>query len=133
MEVGSKLHDKKEKKVVELANELSVSSKGEIIYISNCSLAKGHLKEGIKFLDISEVEVMTSGILKTIIEQIIAQNDLVEIILIDNISKMLNEDEISDFIKEVDIISSSSNVKILFGLDREKKDFINNLDIEKID
>lgn len=133
MEVSSKLHDKKEKKVVELANELSISSKGEIIYISNCSLAKEHLKDGIRFLDISEIEVITSNILKTVIEQIIVQNDLVEIILIDNISKMLNENEISDFIKEVDIISSNNSVKILFGLDRENKDFINSLDIEKID
>lgn len=123
----------KTKKVVELANNLINSSTGDIVYISNCSDAKCHLSSGIKFLDLSEVELITPRILKEIITQIIFDNSSIEIILLDNISKMINEEEISDFLKDVDEFSSKNKVKILFGLDRENKETINSLDIEKID
>lgn len=127
------LTDEKTLKVIELANELSNSSNEIIVYISNCPLAKGHLSNSIKFLDISDVEKITSVILKTIIEQVISEIDSLKIILIDNLSNMLSSEDIDDFLKSVNKISSDNNVKILFGLDRENKSFIEDLDIKKID
>ncbi len=121
------------KKVTNLANELVKSSRGDIIYISNCAEAKGHLDDGIKFLDLSEVEYINSDILKEIINQIVEQNSNLEIILLDNLSKIIKEDEISGFVDEVDEFSNKNNIKILFGLDRESKKVISSLDIEKID
>lgn len=123
----------KTKKVVTLANELISSSKGDIVYISNCKEAKGHLSNEIKFLDLSEIEVITPEILKEVINQIVSDNNSIEIILLDNISKMINENEVSSFLKKVEEFSCKHNVKILFGLDRENKESINSLDIEKID
>ena len=123
----------KMKKVTNLANELIKSSRGDVIYISNCSEARGHLNDGIKFLDLSEIEFINSDILKEIINQIIEQNSKLEIILLDNLSKIIKEDEIGRFVDDVDEISNKNNIKILFGLDRENKNVINSLDIEKID
>lgn len=127
------LTDEKTLKIIELANELSNRSEGDIVYISNCPLAKNHLSESIKFLDISELEIITSDILKTIIEQVISEIDSIKILLIDNLSNMLNEHDIDDFLKSVNKISSDNNVKILFGLDREDKSTVEDLDIKKID
>ncbi|KMT20863.1 hypothetical protein [Clostridium cylindrosporum] len=130
---NSNLDFGKTKKVIDLANELLKSSKGDIIYISNSLEPKEYLKDAIKFLDLSEIEIINSSILKAIIEQLVIENKAVEIILIDNISNIIGEDEISDFLKEVDVLSSKNSVKILFGLDRENKDYVDSLDIEKID
>lgn len=127
------LFEEKTRKVVDLANELADSSKGNIVYISNCSEAKGHLKGGIKFLDLSEVEKITPDILKSVINQIAFDSSGVEVILLDNLSKMISEDDIGEFIKDIDNVLSKNNIKILFGLDRENKDVIKGLDIEKID
>ncbi|MEG0372207.1 MAG: hypothetical protein RR645_07930, partial [Clostridium sp.] len=119
--------------VASLANELSSSSKGDIIYISNCNEAKNHLNDNIKFLDLSEIEFLSSRVLASVVEQLSVESVTTEIILIDNLSKMLNESEIEVFLKEVDKISEKSNVKILFGLERENKSSINSLGIEEID
>lgn len=127
------LNDQKALKVIELANELSNKAGGNIVYISNCPLAKQHLNESIKFLDISDIELVTSKILKTIIEQVTTEVEAVQIILIDNLSNTLNPNEINDFLKDVNEISTKSGVKILFGLDRENETSVDGLDIEKID
>lgn len=130
---GLSFREDKTKKVVTLANELLGTSKGEIIYISNCKDSKDQLNDRIKFLDLSEVGVLTSRILTAVIEQLSFENKGTEIILIDNLSKMLQEDDLNIFLEQVETISLKSNVKILFGLDREKKYTINSLDIEEID
>ncbi|MEF9951327.1 MAG: hypothetical protein RR840_01460 [Clostridium sp.] len=130
---GLLFKEDKTKKVASLANELSSSSKGDIIYISNCNEAKNHLNDNIKFLDLSEIEFLSSRVLASVVEQLSVESVTTEIILIDNLSKMLNESEIEVFLKEVDKISEKSNVKILFGLERENKSSINSLGIEEID
>lgn len=108
----------KTKKMISLANELDLESKGHIIYISDNLEGMFQLNQNIRLNDISQFPISSLDSFVGYLYGLISQDYDIECIFIDNLNMILkeNNDAICQFFEYAREISSKFNVKFVTGV-----------------
>jgi thymidine kinase len=104
----------KTKSMVDAANELSVHSKGEIVYIHNSDQLMYHLSHKIRFTNADEYPIINIYSMIGFISGIISQNYDIEAIFIDSLSYIVKVDvkQMAELLDELDQLSDRNNVDL---------------------
>lgn len=123
----------KTKKMISLANELDLESKGHIVYISDNLEGMFQLNKNIRLNDVSQFPISSLDAFVGYLYGLISQDYDTECIFIDNLNKILkeNNDAICQFFKYAREISSKFNVKFVTGVKGDSVE-IPELEIEYI-
>lgn len=108
----------KTKKMISLANELALESKGHLIYISNNLEGMFELNQSIRLNDVSQFPISSLDSFVGFLYGLISQDYDTECIFIDNLNMILqeNNDAICEFFEYARDISSKFNVKFITGV-----------------
>lgn len=108
----------KTKKMISLANELDLESKGHIVYISDNLEGMFQLNKNIRLNDVSQFPISSLDAFVGYLYGLISQDYDTECIFIDNLNKILkeNNDAICQFFEYAREISSKFNVKFVTGV-----------------
>lgn len=108
----------KTKKMISLANELALKSKGHIIYISDNLEGMFELNQSIRLNDISQFPISSLDSFVGFLYGLISQDYDTECIFIDNLNMILkeNNEEIYEFFEYARDISNKFNVKFITGV-----------------
>lgn len=108
----------KTKKMISLANELALESKGHIVYISDNLEGMFQLEQSIRLNDISQFPISCLDSFVGYLYGLISQDYDTECIFIDNLNTILkeNNDAICKFFEFARDISSKFNVKFITGV-----------------
>lgn len=123
----------KTKKLISIANELSLQSKGHIIYINNSSEIMFDLNSSVRLIDTSQFPISTIDSFEGFISGILSQDYDIETIFIDNLNGILEDDydillRFFDYMKRM---SSLYDVKFVLGI-RASHDNLSELEAEYI-
>jgi archaellum biogenesis ATPase FlaH len=108
----------KTKKMISLANELALESKGHLIYISNNLEGMFELNQSIRLNDVSQFPISSLDSFIGFLYGLISQDYDTECIFIDNLNMILqeNNDAICEFFEYARDISNKYNVKFITGV-----------------
>lgn len=119
----------KTKKLFSIANELASESKGHLVYISNNSEGMFELNPSIRLIDTSQFPISSFDSFTGFIYGIISEDYDVEVILIDNLTNILKEDEnsLSSFVDFAQKISGEFNIRFILGMKGKGKELEKNI------
>lgn len=108
----------KTKKMISLANELDLQSKGHIIYISDNLEGMFQLNQNIRLNDISQFPISCLDSFVGYLYGLISQDYDTECIFIDNLNMILkeNNEAICKFFEYTKDMSNKFNVKFVIGV-----------------
>ncbi|WP_133628097.1 hypothetical protein [Fonticella tunisiensis] len=108
----------KTKKLFSIANELSQQSKGHLVYISNNSEGIFELSPLVRLIDTSQFPISSYDSFTGFIFGVISQDYDIEVILIDNLTSILNEDReaLFKFLSFAKKVSDDYGIKLILGV-----------------
>ena len=111
----------KSKKLIELANEYSLISKGDSVYIDDDGRRMMQLKGKIRFIDTNELGVEDCKSFYGLICGIVSQNYDIENVYVDALSNILNKNisESLDLFKKLKEFSRKYSLNIYINLNWE--------------
>lgn len=114
----------KTKIVIDQANALIDSAKGHVVFITDTNRYMYDLKNQIRFINLSEYEVVTEESLIGFIKGIVAANYDNEYIYVDGIARITKKQlsELGDFFALIETLEKNSSVSFVFTCSAEKTD-----------
>ena len=111
----------KSKKLIELANERTLISKGDSVYIDDDARRMRQLNRKIRFIDTNELEVVDIDSFYGLLCGIVSQNYDVENVYIDALSNIINRNipESINLFKKLKEFSQRYNLNIFINLNCE--------------
>ena len=111
----------KSKKLIELANERTLISKGDSVYIDDDARRMRQLNRKIRFIDTNELEVVDTNSFYGLLCGIVSQNYDVENVYIDALSNIINRNipESINLFKKLKEFSQRYNLNIFINLNCE--------------
>ena len=111
----------KSKKLIELANDRSLMSKGDSVYIDDDARRMMQLKGKIRFIDTNDLGVVDCDSFYGLICGIISQNYDVENVYVDALSNIINRNilESNNLFKKLKEFSKRYNLNIFINLNCE--------------
>ncbi len=108
----------KTKSMVEAANELSVHSRGEVVYIHNSDQLMYHLSHKVRFTNADEYPIKSTQSMLGFISGIISQNYDIKAIFIDSLSYIVktNVTEMAQLLDELDQLAALNEVEIFISI-----------------
>lgn len=108
----------KTKKMISLANELALESKGHIVYISDNLEGMFELNSSIRLNDVSQFPISSLDSFVGFLYGLISQDYDTECIFIDNLNMILkeNNEAICEFFEYAKEISNKFNVKFIISV-----------------
>lgn len=108
----------KTKKMISLANEQALESKGHLIYISNNLESMYELNQNVRLNDVSQFPISSLSSFVGYLYGLISQDYDTECIFIDNLNTILqeNNDAICEFFECARDISNKFSVKFIIGV-----------------
>ncbi len=114
----------KTKIVIDEANALIESAKGHVVFITDTNRYMYDLKNQIRFINLSEYEVVTEDALMGFIKGVVAANYDNEYIYVDGIARITKKPlgELEAFFALVETLEKNSSVSFVFTCSAEKAD-----------
>lgn len=111
----------KSKKLIELANERTLISKGDSVYIDDDARRMRQLNRKIRFIDTNELEVVDTNSFYGLLCGIVSQNYDIENVYIDALSNIINRNipESINLFKKLKEFSQRYNLNIFINLNCE--------------
>ncbi|WP_066890689.1 hypothetical protein [Clostridium nigeriense] len=111
----------KSKKLIELANDRSLMSKGDSVYIDDDARRMMQLKGKIRFIDTNDLGVVDCDSFYGLICGIISQNYDIENVYVDALSNIINRNilESNNLFKKLKEFSKRYNLNIFINLNCE--------------
>lgn len=111
----------KSKKLIELANERTLISKGDSVYIDDDARRMRQLNRKIRFIDTNELEVVDTNSFYGLLCGIVSQNYDVENVYIDALSNIINRNipESINLFKKLKEFSQRYSLNIFINLNCE--------------
>ena len=111
----------KSKKLIELANDRSLMSKGDSVYIDDDARRMMQLKGKIRFIDTNDLGVVDCDSFYGLICGIISQNYDIENVYVDALSNIINRNilESNNLFKKLKEFSKRYNLNIFINLNSE--------------
>ena len=111
----------KSKKLIELANERTLISKGDSVYIDDDARRMRQLNRKIRFIDTNELEVVDTNSFYGLLCGIVSQNYDVENVYIDALSNIVNRNipESINLFKKLKEFSQRYSLNIFINLNCE--------------
>ncbi|MGG7057987.1 hypothetical protein ACQPUY_06825 [Clostridium nigeriense] len=111
----------KSKKLIELANERILISKGDSVYIDDDARRRMQLRGKIRFIDTNELGVLDSDSFYGLLCGIISQNYDVENVYVDALSNIINQNisGSNNLFKKLQEFSQRYNLSIFINLNCE--------------
>ncbi|WP_288222182.1 hypothetical protein [uncultured Clostridium sp.] len=111
----------KSKKLIELANDRSLMSKGDSVYIDDDARRMMQLKGKIRFIDTNDLGVVDCDSFYGLICGIISQNYDIENVYVDALSNIINKNilESNNLFKKLKEFSKRYNLNIFINLNCE--------------
>ena len=111
----------KSKKLIEMANEGSINSKGDVVYIDDDSRRMMQLNKKIRFVDTEELDIGDCDSFYGLLCGVVSQNYDVENIYIDALSNIINKNiaESITLFKKIKEFSQRFNVNLFINLNCE--------------
>ena len=108
----------KTKSMVEAANELSVHSRGEVVYIHNSDQLMYHLSHKVRFTNADEYPINSTQAMLGFISGIISQNYDIKAIFIDSLSYIVktNVTEMAQLLDELDQLAAQNEIEIFISI-----------------
>lgn len=111
----------KSKKLIEMANEGSINSKGDTVYIDDDSRRMMQLNKKIRFVDTEELDIVDCDSFYGLLCGVVSQNYDVENIYIDALSNIINKNisESITLFRKIKEFSQKFNVNLFINLNCE--------------
>ncbi len=118
----------KTKKMMEMANEDILSIKGELVYIEPTNKHMHDLHRNIRLISTKDFNLSTFNSFYGFLCGIISENYDIEKIYINGLKKIVsNTENFSDFLDELDRISSKFQVHVVISFTTEDENLISTL------
>lgn len=108
----------KTKSLIETANNMAAESKGDVVFIDDCSELMYQLKHNIRFINVSEFPVKGNAAFLGFICGVIAEDYDIEGIFIDGLTYITNQkvEFMESFFREINEISLRFNIEFFISI-----------------
>lgn len=112
----------KTKRIIDAANERAKSTKGSLIYLTDCADHSGAVDNSIRFIDVNHYGLKTELGALSFIKGLLAGNYDITDIYIDGLAKFIKKDvsELEDIFAQLDLLSREFNVTFTLTVTAEE-------------
>ena len=111
----------KTKRIIDAANDRARTTKGSIIYVTDCADHSGEVDNSIRFIDINRYGIKDEEQALCFIKGLLAGNYDITDIFVDSILKVVGRDyeKLGQFFNSLDLIAKDVNLIFTVSADRQ--------------
>jgi len=112
----------KTKRIIDAANDRARSSKGSVVYITDCADHSSSVDNGIRFIDIKHYDVTDENGVLCFIKGLLAGNYDITDVYIDGLAKFVKKDvsELEGAFRQLDLLGTEFNVTFTLTVSAEE-------------
>lgn len=112
----------KTKRIIDAANDRARSSKGSVVYITDCADHSSVVDNGIRFIDINHYDVTDENGMLCFIKGLLAGNYDITDVYIDGLAKFVKKDvsELEGAFRQLDLLGTEFNVTFTLTVSAEE-------------
>ena len=112
----------KTKRIIDAANDRARSSKGSVVYITDCADHSSVVDNGIRFIDINHYDVTDENGMLCFIKGLLAGNYDITDVYIDGLAKFVKKDvsELEGAFRQLELLGTEFNVTFTLTVSAEE-------------
>ena len=112
----------KTKRIIDAANDRARSSKGSVVYITDCADHSSVVDNGIRFIDINHYDVTDENGMLCFIKGLLAGNYDITDVYIDGLAKFVKKDvsELEGAFRQLDLLGTEFNATFTLTVSAEE-------------
>lgn len=113
----------KSKRIIEAANQASLSAKGDVVYVTNNPKHSLEIKHTVRFVNSQEYGICGYDAALGFIKGIVSANNDIVLVLIDGLSKMAGTEaeNMQGFYEALEALSLSDRLDFIITVSRDEK------------